>query len=81
MTTIKKGRTSDAGRGNAHNASTHVPHPLSHKAARGDSSGLPERHKRGLPRIYRPLLWRSSRPNTPNENFGQLSKGTRRRVS
>jgi hypothetical protein len=47
------------------NEATPVPHPRSPKAARGDSSGPPERPKRGLPRIYRPLFGRSSRPNAP----------------
>ena len=53
----------------SHNVATPVPHPRSPRAARGDSSGLPERPKRGLPRIYRPLFGRSSRPNAPVE-FG-----------
>ena len=47
------------------NVATPVPHPRSPKAARGDSSGSPERPKRGLPRIDRPLFGRSSRPNAP----------------
>jgi hypothetical protein len=47
------------------NVATPVPHPRSPKAARGDSSGSTERPKRGLPRIDRPLLGRSSEPNAP----------------
>ena len=47
----------------SHTVATPVPHPHSPRAARGDSSGPPERPKRGLPRIYRPLFGRSSGPN------------------
>jgi hypothetical protein len=65
----------------SHNEATPVPHPRSPKAARGDSSGLPERPKRGLPRIYRPLFRRSSRPNAPVKNFWQLRIGSGRRIS
>ena len=52
-------------RAHSYNVATPVPHPRSPKAARGDSSGSPERPKGGLPRIYRPLFGRSSEPNAP----------------
>jgi hypothetical protein len=74
-------KTCDAGRGTSHNVATPVPHPRSPKAARGDSSGSPERPKRGLSGIDRPLFGRSSEPNARVEGFWQLSNVSGPRIS
>ena len=68
-------------RAHSYNVATPVPHPLSPQSARGDSSGSPERPKRGLSGTYRPLLGRSSEPNARVEGFWQLSIWSGPRIS
>jgi len=48
---------------------------------RGDSSGLPERPKRGLSGIDRPLFGRPSRPNAPVRSQFHHMIGNGRRIS
>jgi len=65
----------------SYNEATQVPHPHSGLRPPGGSSGSPERPKRGLSGIYRPLFGRSSEPNAPVNFPFLLMVGSRRCIS